>query len=441
LGAGNRIRNGPNAMSPIRVERTMARKKRKTSRKPKEVSPQDRDTGGNLVRRRRVGYVLACVVSLAFGAAAVMVGSHVVGRSGGVADHAVPHDPSQRLGVLLSAGTDELAGMDIAEMNLLCASGCPGAEEIDIDKLLAKLDGWAERVATETDRNLHRFRENPGKYNNSEAYFRAMMLVTVLQQDLGVRYNPARVRDVDFKRSADLFIHGMIASDNGGTCVSMPVLYASVGRRAGYPLKLVRAKAHVLVRWDSPDGERFNIEATNEGMNSFDDEYYKTWPQKMTPSDIASGVYLKSLTAAEELALFCATRGHCLLDNGRTREAQIAYAQAHHLAPRDPLGLAYLADAVGRERQGIFGRESIVDQMARGRTGSTGRKPQKQRDPLTELRRIEAINAQNRRMMTQRTAPMASQGTGPVRIPSHPHQSTIPQPPGVGMVRPPRMPR
>lgn len=333
-----------------------------------------------------------------------MVGSYAVGRSGGSERQADTCDPVQRLAVLLSAGADGLAGMDIAEMNLLCAAGLPGADEIDIDELLAKLDGWAERVKAETDRNMHRFRENPGEYKNSEAYFRAMMLVTVLQQDLGVRYNPARSRDIDFKRPADLFIHGMIASDNGGTCVSMPVLYAAVGRRAGYPLKLVLAKAHVFVRWDSPDGERFNIEATNEGMNSFDDEYYKTWPQKMTPKEIAGGVYLKSLGAAGELALFCATRGHCLLDNGRTSEAQIAYAQAHYLAPRDPLGLAYLADAVRRERPGIFGRAGLADQMAMGRTGSPGRRSQKKQDPLADLRRIEAINARNRALLNQRTA-------------------------------------
>ena len=289
------------------VERAMAKKKQNASRRRKKTSRQGREPGANPARGRRVTYVLICVVSLALGAAAMMVGSYAVGRSGGSERQADSCDPVRRLGVLLSAGADGLAGMDIAEMNLLCAAGLPGTEEIDIDESLAKLDGWAERVTAETDRNMHRFRENPGEYNNSEAYFRAMMLVTVLQQDLGVRYNPARSRDIDFRRPEDLFIHGMIASDNGGTCVSMPVLYTSVGRRAGYPLKLVLAKAHVFVRWDSPDGERFNIEATNQGMNSFDDEYYKTWPQKMTPSEIAGGVYLKSLGVSGELALFCAT--------------------------------------------------------------------------------------------------------------------------------------
>jgi len=63
-------------------------------------------------------------------------------------------------------------------------------------------------------------------------------------------YNKQRVRDVDFKNSRDLFLHGMVGSDNGGTCVSMPVLYVAVGRRLGYPMRLVLAKAHVFARWD-----------------------------------------------------------------------------------------------------------------------------------------------------------------------------------------------
>ncbi len=40
----------------------------------------------------------------------------------------------------------------------------------------------------------------------------------------------------------------MIADDNGGTCVSMPVLYTAVARRLGYPVKLVLAKGHAFCR-------------------------------------------------------------------------------------------------------------------------------------------------------------------------------------------------
>ena len=51
-------------------------------------------------------------------------------------------------------------------------------------------------------------------------------------------YNKQRVRDVDFKNSRDLFLHGMVGGASGGTCVSMPVLYVAVGpvvRRSAVP--------------------------------------------------------------------------------------------------------------------------------------------------------------------------------------------------------------
>jgi len=140
--------------------------------------------------------------------------------------------------------------MDIAEMNLVCAGRLAGADGLDVGRCLARLDEWAGHVRRETERHVYRFRREPGEYDHSEGTFRMLMLVTVLQQDLGVRYNAKRVRDVDFRRSENLFLHGLPAGGDGGTSVSMPVAYVAVGRRLGYPLKLVRAKAHVRPRWE-----------------------------------------------------------------------------------------------------------------------------------------------------------------------------------------------
>ena len=182
-------------------------------------------------------------------------------------------------------------------------------------------------------------------------------MVTVLQQDFHVRYNPERIQGPDFRDSRDLFLHGLLGSSFNsqpstlnlphGTCVSMPVLYVAVGRRLGYPLKLVTTKAHLFARWESPDGkERFNIEATSQGLNCFPDEYYRTWPVPLTEGEVRSGQYLKSLTPAEELAVFLSARGHCLEAAGRLPEAQLAHAHAHALAPASPVYLAFLAGAV-----------------------------------------------------------------------------------------------
>ena len=245
---------------------------------------------------------------------------------------------------------EAIEGYDVAALNLRCAQGLPGAEELDEGRMLGWLDQAAQTVQFETRRHWYRFNEAPSTYNNSAAYFCCYFLLQTLQEDLGVRYNPARIRDSkfqdpkcfdpDFRDSRDLFIHGIIDGP-GGTCASMPVMYVAVGRRLGYPLKLVQTRGHLFARWDDPDGkcfgfpETFNVEGAGEGIASYDDEHYKTWPEPWTEIDEAEGWYLKSMTPLEELASFLATRGDCLTDNGRLGEAVQAYAWASAIAPED----------------------------------------------------------------------------------------------------------
>jgi hypothetical protein len=243
-----------------------------------------------------------------------------------------------------------LAPFDIAELNSACAQGLPGAESIDVPRVLQWLDEAAERVNSETRRHWHRFNASPGTYRNSPGYFCCYYLLQVLQEDFGVRYNPERVRDPtfqdpschapDFRDSRDLFIHGII-DGQGGTCASMPVLYVAVGRRSGYPLKLVQSRGHLFFRWDDPHGERFgvpeqiNIEGTGDGIGSYPDDHYRTWPEPWTEADHAGGWYLRSMTPTEELAAFLSNRGECLTDNGRIAEAIRAYQYVRRIVPHD----------------------------------------------------------------------------------------------------------
>ena len=131
-----------------------------------------------------------------------------------------------------------------------------------------------------------------------------------------------------------------------------PIL--AVGRRLGYPLKLVQARGHLFTRWDDQDGkcfgfpETFNVEGAGKGIASYDDEHYKTWPEPWTELDEAEGWYLKSMTPLEELASFLASRGDCLTDNGRLGEAVQAYVWASSIAPEDKRYLQILARTQGR---------------------------------------------------------------------------------------------
>ena len=103
-----------------------------------------------------------------------------------------------------------------------------------------------------------------------------------------------------------------------GTCSSLPVLQVAVGRRLGYPLKLVTTKGHLFVRWEDAH-ERFNIEAAGRGVNRFTDDYYRHWPFELAPAEEVAEGYLKSLTPPEELAVFLSIRGMCLREAGRPR--------------------------------------------------------------------------------------------------------------------------
>jgi hypothetical protein len=265
----------------------------------------------------------------------------------------VPTASLPSLGEFAAMQGKELEQQDIALLNLRCAEGLPGSERLNVEQCLATLDRWASRVRRETDRHLYKYRQNPQKFNNSEGFFRMLTLITVLQQDFKVHYNPDRIRDIDFRRSQDLFIHGMVGSDNGGTCVSMPALYTAVARRLGYPVYLVTAKEHVFCRWDKGK-ERFNVEATNQGMSSHDDAYYMTWPKPISDAEAKAGEYLKSLSVAESLATFLAARGHCLEDNGRRADATVSYAQAAALAPKRTIYQGYLVQSMGFARSPVF---------------------------------------------------------------------------------------
>lgn len=56
---------------------------------------------------------------------------------------------------LTKLSDEELAGYDIAAVNLACSVGLPGAEIIDVPGCLAKLDEWAEGIRRTTKRLLN----------------------------------------------------------------------------------------------------------------------------------------------------------------------------------------------------------------------------------------------------------------------------------------------
>lgn len=229
----------------------------------------------------------------------------------------------------------DLAAVDVAEVNLACAAGLPGSDKIDHDLCRRKLALWTRYSGRFIEGVMPYFRA--GKYEeypDSEPRFRIHALVTALQRDCGVCYHPGKRSDDAKFEPEDSFLHGILQG-GGGTCASLPVLYVSIGRRLGYPLKLAVTKSHLYARWDDPEtGECFNIEGSGDGVSFFPDEHFCTGRFAMLPQTVEACGYLCSLKPREELAYFLAQRAECWRQEKVYRAACFSFTWANELDPK-----------------------------------------------------------------------------------------------------------
>jgi hypothetical protein len=164
--------------------------------------------------------------------------------------------------------------------------------------------------------------------------------------DFGAAYDPQMKADLDrdghspFTDSRNTFIHGLLGDDpkrRWGSCLSIPVLMTAVARKLGYPVRLAVNRRHVWARWEDDSGLKFNIEASNPmGMTAPDDKHYRTMYGEPTEREARSGLYGRSLSAAEEFSLFMKARVWSLYDAARYDETLLWAARALQWCPDDP---------------------------------------------------------------------------------------------------------
>jgi hypothetical protein len=225
----------------------------------------------------------------------------------------------------------DFSSLDLVEVDAACSRGLPGIPERNFSADQPRVDEMAGSCARFTERVLPQFRRGRCDYPESEGKFRIQAMITHLQRDLGVRYNPAcKPAEAKF-RPADSFLYGILHGE-GGTCGSLPILYAAVGRRLGYPIRLVTTRNHLFCRWQAE--EVFNIEASGEGISFFPDEYFRTGRFEMPPQTIEMCGYLESLTPKEEVAGMMCQRAECWMQERNYNEATTSFAWAHELDPR-----------------------------------------------------------------------------------------------------------
>ncbi|MBI9018054.1 MAG: hypothetical protein JEZ07_12430 [Phycisphaerae bacterium] len=234
---------------------------------------------------------------------------------------------------LLELSPEQLAKADIALVNLICAKGLSGSENLNIELCLKTLDDWAKKIEADTKARLPQYNHNPSSYDNSPSMFKCVNMILYLKDIIGVDYNIEIMESESFANSSHVFLHGCLSDKKQGGCISLPTLCVAVGRRLGYPLKLVQTREHCFFRWQD-DKETFNMEICCPGCDTHEDEYYKNWPRKISDEVVKSNQYLKSLTPQEELALFLETRGHCLSDHDNKTQALVMFSHAYDLMPK-----------------------------------------------------------------------------------------------------------
>jgi Transglutaminase-like superfamily len=254
--------------------------------------------------------------------------------------------PPTNLTQLLALSPEQLEKCDIARMNLLCAEDLRGSENLDVQQNLNTLDSWTRHVEDETTRNYHRFLEHPEEYKNSKAYFRMAMLAMVLQEDFQTHYAPERAipqilgkrepNDVFFADSKDVFIHGLLGGERHGTCSSLPVLYAAVAQRLGYPVNLASTKDHLYLRYEE-GANHLNVDAAGDGFITHSDDEYRKWPFPISDEEIKTYGYLRPMSQREILGAFLVIRAGSLTSMKRLDEAAESWEAASRYLPETPV--------------------------------------------------------------------------------------------------------
>ena len=202
-------------------------------------------------------------------------------------------------------------------------------------------DNWSEIVngriyLSKLDEMALEIREMLGR-RKLGADFRA---IPVMNEYLFGKFGFKSISEANDPNS--LFLHTVIDKKEG-YCLSLSVLYLSIGERLGLPLYGIVVPGHFFVRYD--DGRvRFNIETTSKGGNAPDEHYIKKFK---VPRLNGRSIYLKNLSKIQTLGCFFNNLGNSYSDVGDIESALLAFERAVEINPalsesRANLGNIYL---------------------------------------------------------------------------------------------------
>jgi tetratricopeptide (TPR) repeat protein len=187
------------------------------------------------------------------------------------------------------------------------------------------------------------------KKKKLQANYKAVAVINeYLFDELGFKPIP------DANDPNDLFLHSVMDKKRG-YCLSLSILYLSLGERLGLPLYGVVVPGHFFVRYD--DGQvRFNIETTSKGGYADDEHYINKFKVPAPASPDArrgggpkgnNGIYMVNLNKIQTLGCFFNNLGNSYNEVGDTEQAMLALERAVEINPtlaesRMNLGNIYL---------------------------------------------------------------------------------------------------
>jgi len=203
-------------------------------------------------------------------------------------------------------------------------------EETEVDLATAALiisEQWSDivhgrRYLAELDDMALEIRDRL-KAKGLRANYKAVAVINkYLFDELGFKSIP------EAHKPDDLFLHTVLDTKHG-YCLSLSILYLSLGERLGLPLYGVVVPGHFFVRYD--DGRvRFNIETTSNGGFA-DDEHYMN--KFKVPENDHDGIYMINLNKMQTLGCLFNNLGNSYNDIGDTEQALVALERAVQINP------------------------------------------------------------------------------------------------------------
>lgn len=154
-----------------------------------------------------------------------------------------------------------------------------------------------------------------------------------------------------------------------GQCVSMPILYLILADRLGLDVVLGVASDHFFLRYTAPNGREYNLEATSGGHPARTEWYRTCFP--MSERSIRSGLYMRTLTRRETLAMMTSTVMEHLRAERRWEELIAVCNLALEVDPRFGFALLVAGSAYAklmqREFPGEYPMRVLVPEHRRAR--------------------------------------------------------------------------